>query len=528
MERRYRSLTQFLPFMASFYLKVAQENLLWFNNEINTFHVAVGGDGAPFGKDDTACSWLLSFLNRGKHILSSSEKFLIFGANCSESSLVQQYVEFLFREMSEIEKTTFQVNGTEVKFTFSEFPNDLKMLAFLAGELLVSATYFSTFGDVNTSNCDVVTGTFGSGPTHTWQPWKYNQRVAISKEVEKLKLKVEKQKGSKVSKRKKVTSFISDKKSRQEFVPLIGQFIDRAHIEPLHPKNNACQQLFRRILYESIGKSALDKSVVQFDQVPKSAPFSRLVTCLQKTAKLSRLAKKVKNWFNETQGSGNDFQYRFAGQDSRMFLHNFMLVIDALKQPADSEKQTLTLHVFAYICFQLRQIVSIVCRVVNITLQDLTQLKQYCSNLFRACCSFTPSISPTIWGIGHIIPAHALDVLNKYQLGLNCVSMEGRESKHIAIGRYNQNTNFSGRWSQSFSHEFVQLIWLQENGFYEEENLQHKQTYIPKRVINGESRSCGFEIGPQEQKCHYCSHKYIDQIEKSFKLGKVLVDKKLL
>ena len=54
--------------MASFYLRVSQENLLWFDNKINTFHVVVGGDGAPFGKDETACSWLVSFLNRGKHI----------------------------------------------------------------------------------------------------------------------------------------------------------------------------------------------------------------------------------------------------------------------------------------------------------------------------------------------------------------------------------------------------------------------------------------------------------------------------
>ena len=213
-----------------------------------------------------ASNWLAS--NRlasdwlAKHILSNSEDFLILGANCRENlPVVQWYVKFLFREMSEIEKKTFEVNGTEVRFIFSEFPNDLKMLAFLAGELSVSATYFSTFGNVNTSNCDVISGTFGPGPTHTWQPWEYNQRVAISKEVEKLKLKLEKQKGSKVTKRNKITSFISDQKSRQEFVPLIGQFIDRAHIEPLHPKNNACQQLFRRILYESIGKSALDKSV---------------------------------------------------------------------------------------------------------------------------------------------------------------------------------------------------------------------------------------------------------------------------
>lgn len=74
-----------------------------------------------------------------------------------------------------------------------------------------------------------------------------NQRVAIPKEAEKWKLKVEKQKGSKVSKRKKLTSFISDKKSRQEFVPLIG--LDRVHIKLLHTKNHACQQLFSKKLF---------------------------------------------------------------------------------------------------------------------------------------------------------------------------------------------------------------------------------------------------------------------------------------
>ena len=73
----------------------------------------------------------MSFLNRGENILSNSENVLIFGANCPENlPVVQRYVKFLFREMSEIEKKTFKVNGTEVRFIFSEFPNDLKMLAF--------------------------------------------------------------------------------------------------------------------------------------------------------------------------------------------------------------------------------------------------------------------------------------------------------------------------------------------------------------------------------------------------------------
>ena len=109
----YRSLADFLPLLASCYLsnaKLTKEDLLWFNNEVNTFHVVLGGDGAPFGKDDTACAWLVSFINRGKHILSSNENFLIFGSNCQESSVVvQRNVKFMLNEISEIEKKTFKL-----------------------------------------------------------------------------------------------------------------------------------------------------------------------------------------------------------------------------------------------------------------------------------------------------------------------------------------------------------------------------------------------------------------------------------
>lgn len=66
----FRYLTDFLPSLASFYLTLAQqteERLLWFNTP-NTFQVFLGGDGAPFGKDDTATAWNVSFLNRGQHI----------------------------------------------------------------------------------------------------------------------------------------------------------------------------------------------------------------------------------------------------------------------------------------------------------------------------------------------------------------------------------------------------------------------------------------------------------------------------
>ena len=239
-------------------------------------------------------------------------------------------MKFLLQEIIEIEKKVFDIDGKIVTFTFSEFPNDLKMMAFLAGELPVSAKYFSTFANVNTDNCDEPHGNFGSPTGCTRQPWSYSKRVSVSKKVEKLKKKLEVQNYSAKTKRNKITTLIANEKGRQEFEPLLGRFLDRAHIEPLHVKNNVCQQMFRLILYESVSKSNLDSSVAHFNDVLNSTAFSRLVNCLIKSAKLSRLAKKVKRWFNDTKESSKDFQYRFTGQDSRMFLRNFMFIIDTL------------------------------------------------------------------------------------------------------------------------------------------------------------------------------------------------------
>ena len=128
-------------------------------------------------------------------------------------------------------------------------------------------------------------------------------------------------------------------------------------------------------------------------------------------------------------------------------------------------------------------------------------LKNSCSNFFRAKCLFS-TVTRTTWTFGQIIPAHAQDVFEKYKLGLNVVSMEGREANWL-IGRYSHNTKVHGRWAQIFRHEFVKLIWLREKGYFVEENNAYKQKYIPLSVTNGTSCFCG-----NEQQCIYCSHQY--------------------
>ena len=85
--------------MALFYLNVNKQRqgiLNWFGKQEGSLRGAIGGDGAPFGKDHQALAWLVSFLNCGRHACSSGELFLLFGANCSEDCVpVRRYVAML-------------------------------------------------------------------------------------------------------------------------------------------------------------------------------------------------------------------------------------------------------------------------------------------------------------------------------------------------------------------------------------------------------------------------------------------------
>ena len=76
-------------------------------------------------------------------------------------------------EIADIEKQVFStnVNGTvvKVKFCIAELPNDMKMLAFLAGELSNRANYFSSFANVSLDNCKNANGSFGEGGSNTWK-----------------------------------------------------------------------------------------------------------------------------------------------------------------------------------------------------------------------------------------------------------------------------------------------------------------------------------------------------------------------
>jgi len=116
-----------------------------------TFAIAVGGDAAPI----VGMSFLVSFLNVGKRIASSSESYLIFGGDVKETStVVGKFVQKLLADLKYLESKVFEIavgeKLTKVEFAVAELPNDMKMLAFLSGELSNSAHYFCS--NVNKSN----------------------------------------------------------------------------------------------------------------------------------------------------------------------------------------------------------------------------------------------------------------------------------------------------------------------------------------------------------------------------------------
>ena len=150
----YRNLQTYLPRLAKFYLcrnERRTDKLRNFGDDTGKFLFlfTIGGDEAP----GCGTSFLLSFLNCGKRVCSSFENFLIFGGFVKENGeIVRRYVKKLAEEINIIESQTYSIlaagSSYLVQFKLELLPNDLKMLAFLAGELSNAAHYFSTFANV--------------------------------------------------------------------------------------------------------------------------------------------------------------------------------------------------------------------------------------------------------------------------------------------------------------------------------------------------------------------------------------------
>ena len=118
-EGKFRKLSEYLPRLAEFYLRVNDDRLdklkeysVFPKIDPSAFQLLLlfGGDGAPC-KEGTATAFLCSFLNVGERLASSSENFLVFGTNVKENGeVVKNYLQMVSEELSETESRIFSVS----------------------------------------------------------------------------------------------------------------------------------------------------------------------------------------------------------------------------------------------------------------------------------------------------------------------------------------------------------------------------------------------------------------------------------
>ena len=254
----HRSCDQYILRLATFYImvnKLRVDKLKTFPNlrksdpDAIRFDIAFGGDGAPI----VGLSYLISFLNVGRRVASSYENFLVFGADVDEQSPVSR--RFVLKFISDIKFLeskvhTINVDGCDMKVEFHlmELPNDMKMLAFLAGELRNASHYFCTFANVNKDDANTFTHSFGIEAENHWSLFPYAKRLRDANQVVLKKEHLDKKKIVAATKRSNLTKYISKElHSRQEEVPLVGQYVDFGKCEPLHLKNNTVKEMFIKV-----------------------------------------------------------------------------------------------------------------------------------------------------------------------------------------------------------------------------------------------------------------------------------------
>lgn len=536
----YRPLKPFLLKLADLYLVMDSKSpcLHWFNGEKGVLYVAVGADGAPFGKDDTATAYLVSLLNILNRVQSCHDNHLLMGANCAEDTqLMKKYSEHLMREMEEIEgKKLTTAQGNQVEFRFELIPADMKWVSCMSGELNNCAVYFSPFANVNQTDKTTIGGSIG-GSGATWQPWDYQKRLETAKKVQLWKSKLRDPDGKQ---RSEVTKFIAKEKSRQEFVPPLGKYVNCFKAEPLHNTNNAWQHWFLALLtvVMQYTNQAQLKAATVISDLPITSPLALFLKCLHENVKCGRLCNSFQRWFSEKRKKGIQFSYRFTGLESKKISWNFAsLIQEVLKIANLSQNSIVKLHALALAGLNLRDSAAIYSRV-EVNKQQIENLKIICQHYFTTNCLLLSGVNPTVWTIGYAIPYHTAQLFEKIGFGLGLNSMQGREAKHVKLAKYVENTcnvKKSMRWWIVFRHEFVCLLWLREmdpfSVSYRQEKRNVCESYIPKRVKNSDDRFCycGLQkASPNDNGCTICASNLMQLVKQSVVSGKVKPELKQL
>ena len=227
------------------------------------------------------------------------------------------------------------------------------------------------------------------------------------------------------------------------------------------------------------------------------------------------MKKQLGQWLIEDRTKDKDFNYRLTGKDSRLILHGFMYLVEAIRGDSNEPKLLMKLLAIVYIGIKLRDCAAIF-SMYHLTEENLAKLHQLSHDYFTAVAMFG-HVNGTVWSIGHLVYPHSKKLFDKFGVGLGINTMQGREAKHVQIASYARNSLYKKRWSQVFRHDFISKLWVP----IQRPSLlvfhPSKDTLIPTHVSKDLQHYCycGMPKDADAEHCFFCGHHLMKEIKVS-------------
>ena len=241
-----------------------------------------------------------------------------------------------------------------------------------------------------------------------------------------------------------------------------------------------------------------------YSKLPADCLFVMFVTCVKQVMQCNMLARMMEKWYNENSGNTEkEFSFRFRGKESYLYLKHFPALCKMLFHKFSNDEVKVMVLSVLYQSICLRKVISLMVRIESCSPAILDDLDVQCRDLFVSCSVYQTNLSPSMWVLCNVVPVHARETFHLYHMGLGCNTMEGREQKHQMLKKYADNTTFQNRWPDIFRHEYIQLLYLRENGYDKRRYLKRGCNYIPKHVA-GNCSKCALPIDSTSNNCVLC------------------------
>ena len=406
---KYR-LRDIVPHILPVYLDMGESNpssLKWFGMP-QTFQLAIGEDGAPLSQVRSMHTMLLSVLNFSESVSSPKHNHIIMAGECAENDVrLETYYKTLTEEIRDMSENGIVIGDKHFDIKVSLFPADQKFHAHLAGELSNAATYPSTYADLKKTDLSMDKHGILPGQFGRWKPWDFEHRLKVAAKVSEFKRQM--------PVRAKVTEFIAKQKSRQEFTPLVGDYVNSFLVEPLHVKNNAMCEYFQLLLGEGVNLSSA---------ADLKHPWE-IGTCIGKflnevKASIGRIGVKLKGIINQQSlVKGKRLELRFTGEDSYKLARSFPNLASILVQHTTDSSVLLRLHAIHELGIHLVNACAWM-SAVTITEDTICKLEEASAIYFNIHKFYLDSVPLCVWTLGYVAPMHARIAFARFGCGLGC------------------------------------------------------------------------------------------------------------